>query len=47
MYFLSCFTSFFFEVVSLRLFSWLTALAICFWAGLVILQLVPRSRRVR
>lgn len=47
MYFLECFVSFFSEVVTLGLFGWIAGLGICFWAVLVILQLVSSSRRPR
>lgn len=47
MYFVECFVSFFSEVVTLGLFGWIAGFAVCFWAVLVILQLVSGSKRPR
>lgn len=47
MYFLTCFSDFFCEVVTLGLFGWLAGGAVCFWALLTVLQLVSLGRRPR
>lgn len=45
--FLIAFSNFIFELASCSLFGWLVALAVCFWAVCVILDLLSGSRRSR